>query len=89
MCLQDSDDGLTGGEGMFLACSFWLVDHYTSLANKPRQPNYSKRRAPATRGLNRADRHRCSGNTSCPTAEVKLDMTARLSIRTAASTSAP
>ncbi len=22
----DSDDGLTGGEGMFLACSFWLVD---------------------------------------------------------------
>ncbi|MBO1754934.1 glycoside hydrolase family 15 protein [Allobranchiibius sp. CTAmp26] len=21
-----SDDGLTGGEGMFLACSFWLVD---------------------------------------------------------------
>jgi GH15 family glucan-1,4-alpha-glucosidase len=22
----DSDDGLTGGEGLFLACSFWLVD---------------------------------------------------------------
>jgi GH15 family glucan-1,4-alpha-glucosidase len=23
---QDSDDGLPGGEGVFLACSFWLVD---------------------------------------------------------------
>jgi GH15 family glucan-1,4-alpha-glucosidase len=23
---SDSDDGLTGSEGMFLACSFWLVD---------------------------------------------------------------
>ena len=23
---SDSDDGLTGGEGLFLACSFWLVD---------------------------------------------------------------
>ncbi|GAP55617.1 trehalase, partial [Arthrobacter sp. Hiyo6] len=22
----DSDDGLPGGEGVFLACSFWLVD---------------------------------------------------------------
>jgi GH15 family glucan-1,4-alpha-glucosidase len=22
----DSDDGLPGGEGLFLACSFWLVD---------------------------------------------------------------
>ncbi|MGH7292007.1 MAG: glycoside hydrolase family 15 protein, partial [Myxococcota bacterium] len=22
----DSDDGLSGGEGLFLACSFWLVD---------------------------------------------------------------
>jgi GH15 family glucan-1,4-alpha-glucosidase len=22
----DSDDGLTGGEGVFLACSFWMVD---------------------------------------------------------------
>ncbi len=22
----DSGDGLTGGEGLFLACSFWLVD---------------------------------------------------------------
>ncbi|MGM7777129.1 glycoside hydrolase family 15 protein [Arthrobacter sp. KNU-44] len=23
---QDSDDGLPGGEGVFLACSFWMVD---------------------------------------------------------------
>ncbi|MCV7229554.1 glycoside hydrolase family 15 protein [Mycolicibacterium komossense] len=23
---SDSDDGLSGGEGLFLACSFWLVD---------------------------------------------------------------
>ena len=23
---SDSDDGLSGGEGMFLACTFWLVD---------------------------------------------------------------
>ena len=23
---QDSDDGLPGGEGLFIACSFWLVD---------------------------------------------------------------
>ena len=23
---SESDDGLTGGEGLFLACSFWLVD---------------------------------------------------------------
>ena len=23
---QDSDDGLPGGEGVFLACSFWLVN---------------------------------------------------------------
>jgi GH15 family glucan-1,4-alpha-glucosidase len=27
-CTDHTDDGLTGSEGVFLACSFWLVDAY-------------------------------------------------------------
>jgi GH15 family glucan-1,4-alpha-glucosidase len=32
---RKSDDGLEGGEGVFIACSFWLVDAYLMLGRRP------------------------------------------------------
>lgn len=31
---EDADDGLPGGEGTFLVCSFWLVDAYVQLGRR-------------------------------------------------------
>lgn len=40
---HEMDDGLRPGEGSFLACSFWLVDAYTSIGRKPDAETLFKR----------------------------------------------
>ncbi len=39
----DSDDGLPGGEGLFLACSFWLVDALQMAGNEIQATNLFER----------------------------------------------